>query len=78
MSYDCGLWQTTAYFNAQTLDFHTKDDWTYTVITVPKKEHHDTKYPYNFVFKPNDEKYLSIKMIPGSSFPFTGKYVTHK
>ena len=79
-SYNDGLWQSALCINAQTKVFHTENDCTYTVISVPKqsKTTSPANIEYNFLFKIQDRQILGINMLPGVSFMFSGKYMTHK
>ena len=79
-SYNNGLWQSALCFNAQTKVFHTENDCTYTVISVPKQSKTTSlaNAEYNFLFKFQDRQILGINMLPGVSFIFSGKFMTHK
>ena len=74
-----GCWQTSLCVNAATDIFHTEQDCTYTLISIPKQEMiNDTNNRYDFIFKINAIQHISIKLIPGVSFIFSGTYLTHR
>ena len=76
-----GCWQSSLCVNAITKQFHTEKDCTYTLISIPSQESNcedKNANRYDFIFKINDRKHLSIKLTPGTSFIFSGLYLTHR
>ena len=79
-----GLWQSSINVNAVTGIFHTERDITYTLISVPeqcsdtKRKSKNTRSDTYFLFKINDDKYISFKMVDNLSFLFSGCMLTHK
>ena len=74
-----GLWQSSVSVNAQTTKLHTENDMSYTLITVPRQKMSCDILPeYNFLFELMDRETLGIKLDPGMSFIFTGKFLTHR
>ena len=54
-----GLWQGSVGVNASTSELHCENDCTYTLISVPKQEKVNNKYPeYNFYLNLKEEKHL--------------------
>ena len=82
MTSENGLWQSELCCNAITRDFHTERDITYTLISVPFQINDNnekaTSKPTYFVFKINDNSNIAFKMIPKSSFLFSGSMITHR
>ena len=67
-----GLWQTSISINAQTTQFHTEKDCTYTVIHVPKKATEQKKIKqndYRFLFKLKGNCNIGL---------FSGQCLTHR
>jgi len=78
-SFDDGLWQTNISVNARTDSFHTENDSTYTVISIPKQEaNSERKDEYSFLFKVKDKNNISLRLTEGVSFVFSGKLLTHR
>ena len=78
-SYEDGLWQSSISVNARTNEFHTENDSTYTVITIPKQEANEkAEADYAFFFKVQDKHNVSIKLSEGLTFVFSGKLLTHR
>ena len=75
-----GMWQTCICENAQTEQLHTENDCTYTVISVPVQDEKESIQPeYTFLFKLKEKSgSVGIKMDPGVTFLFSGKYLTHR
>ena len=47
-----GLWQASVGVNASTSELHCENDCTYTLISVPRQQTVQHKYPeYNFIFE---------------------------
>ena len=77
--FDSGLWQSNISVNARTASFHTENDSTYTVISIPKQEvNSQRKHEYSFLFKIKDKNNISIRLTEGISFVFSGKLLTHR
>ena len=76
-----GCWHTSICINAETEQFHTEDDCCYTLICVPNQifdKNMKRSNRYDFIFKLTDQKNMSITLSPGSSFFFSGMYLTHR
>lgn len=76
-----GCWQTSLCVNAVTKQYHTEQDCTYTLITVPNQlQDIEKKFTnrYDFIFKINDRQHISLHLTPGTSFIFSGMYLTHR
>ena len=71
------LWQTSICVNAQTGEFHNENDCTYTIITTPKQDSTDDEQEYNFITQLMTNHNIGIKLEPGMTFLFSGKYLTH-
>ena len=65
-SFEDGLWQSNISVNAKTASFHTENDSTYTVITIPKQEvNSERNHEYSFLFKLKDKNNISIRLTEG-------------
>ena len=73
-----GLWQTCFCINAETAEFHTENDCTYTLIHVPKQEKTNRKCKYFFSFKLSTDINVSFSLNKGTSVMFSGLYLTHR
>jgi hypothetical protein len=76
-----GCWQTSLCVNAITKRYHTEQDCTYTVISVPNQTMNpniESRNRYDFIFQINPRQHISIKLSPGISFMFSGMYITHR
>ena len=76
-----GLCHSAVTVNAETAEFHTENDCTYTLITVPKQEYKlsiKNKRQYSFVYKLKIKENVSIRLTPGLTFLFSGKMLTHR
>ena len=79
LSSNYGCWQSSICVNAQTKEFHTEKDCTYTLITIPNQSNmKDNQKRYKFLFRFNEKKYCSIQLSIGMSFIFSGTYLTHR
>ena len=73
------LWTTSICDTCQTTNFHTENDCTYTVVTVPKQEKNSTCNPeYNFLFDLKMGQTIGIKMEHGVTCMYTGRYLMHR
>ena len=78
-SFDSGLWQSNISVNARTASFHTENDYTYTLISIPKQEFNSQrKHEYSFLFSIKEKNNISIRLSEGISFVFSGKLLTHR
>ena len=75
---DEGIWQTCMCINAQTIEFHTEMDCTYTLIHVPDQDVSENNSEYHFMFQLSTLTNVSIHMKPGLSFMFSGQFLTHR
>ena len=74
-------WNINVCINASTEDFHTENDTSYTLITVPSqnsKDQHNCGSIYNFLFKLNEDLIISLPLTPDLSFLFSGTYLSHR
>ena len=75
------MWKTNVCVNATTGQFHTENDTSYTVITVPVQDYRKQKEDgntYEFQFRLNDNTNIVLPMIPELTFLFSGTFVTHR
>ena len=80
-SFKCGLWHSAVCINAQTTQFHTENDCTYTLITVPKQETNMKPFlrrQYNFLFKLKLHENIAIELVTGVTILFSGTFLTHR
>jgi len=76
-----GCWQTSICINAETKEYHTEHDCTYTLISVPN---HSVPKPslssskYDFLFRLTDNQSINITLKPGISLMFSGLFLTHR
>ena len=67
--------------NAQTKQFHTENDCSYTLVTVTKQEKVTTgkgDREYLFVFKLKDGENFGVRLKYGVLLVFSGKILTHR
>ena len=70
-----GLWQSKVCINATTKKWHTENDCSYTLVSVPKQ---DCVREYVFFFRLNSNKCIGIPMQSGVSFVSSMKLLTHR
>ena len=70
-----GLWQSKVCINASTKKWHTENDCSYTLVSVPEQ---DCTRKYVFFIKLNANKYIGIPMASGVSFVSSMKFLTHR
>ena len=63
--------------DSSTRYYHNDNDAGSTIISVPKQEKIKIGY-VQFNFKINDDTFLLIPLIPGTSIHFHGKYISHR
>ena len=68
------LWQSNVCVNASTNKWHTDNDCSYRLVSVPKQ---DCVKKYVFFFRSNSKKYIGIEMKSGVSFISSMKLLTH-
>ena len=74
-----GLWQTSICDTCQTTNLHTKKDCTYTIMSVPEQDTSTTTIPEcYFVIELKKGHTVGIKMDPGLTFMFSGRYLMHR
>ena len=73
-----GIWKSVFCINARTSDFHTEDDCSYTVITVPRQKLMSKEQNYQFLFKFNSLECISLEMKQPITFMFSGKCLLHR
>ena len=76
-----GCWQTSICIDAQTKQYHTEHDCTYTFITVPKQL--QSKSPpstikYDFLFKLTAKQSINLSLKAGVTFIFSGLFLSHR
>ena len=62
-------------FNASTKKWHTENDCSYTLVSLPKQ---DCVREYVFFFRLNSNRYIGIPMQSGVSFVSSMKLLTHR
>ena len=72
-----GLWQTSMCVNAETQQFHTECDCTYTLIHVSQQVRKNNPAEYYFNFNLMKERTFSIQMKASTSILFSGQHITH-
>ena len=75
------MWNTNICVNASTGEFHTENDTSYTLITVPQQDFKSQKNcgnTYNFLFKLNEGNQISLPLIPNVSCLFSGLFLYHR
>ena len=70
-----GLWQSKVCINATTKKWHTENDCSYTLVSVPNQ---DCVQEYVFFFRLNSSKYIGIPMKSRVSFVSSMKLLTHR
>ena len=75
---DVGVWQSSLCINAVTKGWHTEDDVTYTIITVPNQMERNLDIKYHFLFKLQGKYTLSVPLNEGTTVLFSGKMLTHR
>lgn len=70
-----GLWQSKVCINASTEKWHTENDASYTLVSVPKQSSIENVV---FFFKFNSNKCIGIPMKSGVSFISSMKLLTHR
>ena len=71
------LYAAQVCINAETKYFHTEMDQGPTFIAVPFQER-VRENRFNFIFRINNTKHIQLRMIPGTSFLFSGCLLTHR
>ena len=75
---DAGVWQSSLCINAVTKGWHTENDVTYTIISVPYQTERNHDIQYHFLFKLQGKYTLSIPLNEGTTVLFSGKMLTHR
>ena len=75
---DAGVWQSSLCVNAVTKGWHTENDVTYTIISVPFQEVTSKDRDYHFLFKLQSKYTLSVPLKEGTTVLFSGKMLTHR
>ena len=74
-----GIWQSSICETCQTSNLHTEDDCTYIVISTPLQDNSSISRPeYNFIFELRKGETIGIKLDPGVTFVFSGRYLMHR
>ena len=80
--YQSGCWQSQVCINACTRRFHTENDCTYTIITVPNQvntsKSSDSIPQFDFLYMIKPKCYVGIDMKIGTTFLFSGYMLTHR
>ena len=64
--------------NAETEEYHTEMDCTYTLIHVPNQKRDTGWCKYHFLFDLSTAVNISFHMVPGMSIMFSGQFATHR
>ena len=73
------LWHTCVCVSCQTRELHTENDCTYTIITTPRQANESYKgTEVNFILELMHHDNVGVKLDPGTTFLFSGKYLTHR
>ena len=77
---ELGLANLHFCMNAQTQNKHTEQDQSYTVITVPQQQNLDWNKGHgaNFEFCINSKCTIFVRMLPNTSFIYSGHLLTHR
>ena len=74
-----GCWQSSICVNAETQEYHTEHDCTYTLISIPNQsKSKESKMKYDFLFNLTDKQSINIHLKPGVSFMFSGLFLKHR
>ena len=76
-----GIWMSTVALNAQTSQFHSEQDCTYTIVKVPcqsKVMNNDHKHQHMFLLKINEQKTIALPFIHNVSFFYSPTFLTHR
>ena len=85
-TYNDGLWHSEVCINAITKDFHTENDASYTLISVPTQERNNDRSTFSnmnrkdtfFLFELDSDNIFAIRMRDNISFFFHGALLTHR
>jgi len=66
--------------NTETMQYHTEQDQSYTIIAVPQQvqNNQQKRQGANFEFFINEENILLVEMFPNTSFMYSGYLLTHR
>lgn len=70
-----GCFQSSICVNAETKQYHTEHDCTYTLISIPKQPKSSTDY--DFLFTLTSKQSINIPLESGVSFMFSGLFLRH-
>ena len=76
-----GCWQTSICIDAETREYHTEHDCTYTLISIPTQKtqkKNQTSIKYDFLFKLTNKQSINVTLKPGVSFIFSGLFLSHR
>ena len=76
-----GIWMSTIALNAQTSQFHSEDDCTYTLVKVPnqsKSMNLGNNHQRMFLLRINDKITYAFPLTHNLSFVYSGNFVTHR
>ena len=78
---ESGIWMSTIVLNGQTSNFHSENDCTYTLVTVPKqcnKMNHGNKNRRMFLININEQNIFAVPMTHNLSLLYSGNFITHR
>ena len=76
-----GIWMATIALNAQTSQFHSENDCTYTLVTVPRqcvRMNKGNNFERVFLIKLNEDNIFGIPLTHSLSTVFSGNFITHR
>ena len=75
------MWHINICVNVSTGEFHTENDCSYTLISVPKqntKEQIKCGNEYQFLFQLNNNIVIALTLTPDLSFLFLSTFLSHR
>ena len=75
------MWHTNVYVNTSTGKFHTENDCSYILTTVPQQNIKAQKchgYQYQFLFLLNNDIVIALPLTPYLTFLFSGTILTNR
>ena len=76
-----GCWQSSICVDATTGEFHSENDCTYTLITIPNQSTIKSQPAgdnFHFLISLTEKKILNIPLHSGISFVFSAQFLTHR
>ena len=72
-----GCWQSSLCVNAETKEYHTEKDCTYTLISILNQsiiKSKESSMKYDFLFNLTNIQLINIPLEPGVTFMFSGHF----